>query len=116
MPDWTPTFGVKSLATRRRMRMTVTLGTRCQRLRPSLRGCHRCLIEYDAAKNGRDAPCEQPSLCPRGHTFYRGAHDFHVFCFAQRDHAEKFLTQFGGEMIDPKDQPRWPRGGRGDDQ
>jgi hypothetical protein len=51
---------------------------------------------------------EKLSLCPRGHTFYRGARDFHVFCFAEREHAETFQRQFGGEFIDPEDRPRWP--------
>jgi hypothetical protein len=31
-----------------------------------------------------------------------------VFCFAERDHAEKFRDRFGGEFIDPKGRPKWP--------
>lgn len=35
---------------------------------------------------------------------------FHV---AAKADAEKFQARFGGEIIDPKDMPRWPgRGGR----
>ena len=45
---------------------------------------------------------ESLSLCPRGHTFYHGARDYHVFCFAEREQAERFQQQFGGELIDPK--------------
>jgi hypothetical protein len=49
-----------------------------------------------------------PSLCPRGHTFLRDDVYFNVFCFTEREHAERFHAQFGGEMIKPKDRPRWP--------
>jgi hypothetical protein len=31
-----------------------------------------------------------------------------VFCFAEREHAEKFRARFGGEFIDPKLRPKWP--------
>jgi hypothetical protein len=31
-----------------------------------------------------------------------------VFCFAHREHAEKFRDRFGGEFIDPKSRPKWP--------
>ena len=53
---------------------------------------------------------EKLSLCPRGHFFYRDGVGFNVFCFAEREHAERFLQQFAGEFIDPKDRPRWPGG------
>ena len=52
---------------------------------------------------------EKLSLCKRGHTFYRDNKWFNVFCFAEREHAARFTARFGGEMIDPKDRPRWPR-------
>jgi hypothetical protein len=52
--------------------------------------------------------CEGLSLCPRGHHFRRNDTDFTVFCFSERAHAEKFLTRFGGELIDPKHRPKWP--------
>jgi hypothetical protein len=31
-----------------------------------------------------------------------------VFCFADRELAEKFRERFGGELLDPKDRPKWP--------
>ncbi len=52
--------------------------------------------------------CAGLSLCPRGHAFRRHDHDMIVFCFAQRAHAESFCAHFAGEVIAPKDRPRWP--------
>jgi hypothetical protein len=48
------------------------------------------------------------SLCNRGHTFVRDSQYMNVFCFADREHAQRFASEFGGEIIDPKDRPRWP--------
>ena len=48
------------------------------------------------------------SLCDRGHSFRRDDADMNVFCFAEREDAEKFQRRFGGEFIDPKDRPKWP--------
>jgi hypothetical protein len=53
--------------------------------------------------------CEGLSLCLRGHFFRRNDVDYTVFCFADREHAEQFQVRFGGEFIDPKARPRWPR-------
>jgi hypothetical protein len=52
--------------------------------------------------------CKDLSLCDRGHSFYRDGTDFSVFCFAKREHAEQFRTRFGGELLDPKNRPKWP--------
>ena len=52
--------------------------------------------------------CKGLSLCPRGHSFYRDKTDFNVYCVAEFEHAKQFCARFGGEMIDPKDQPKWP--------
>jgi hypothetical protein len=41
----------------------------------------------------------------RGHSFYRNGTDMNVFCFAEREHAERFREHFGGELIDPKVRP-----------
>ena len=41
--------------------------------------------------------CEEPSLCERGHSFYRDGVDRSVFCFAEREDAEKFHGRFGGD-------------------
>jgi hypothetical protein len=51
---------------------------------------------------------EHLSPCDRGHSFYRDGTDFNVFCFAEGEHAEKFRARFGGEIIDPKNRPKWP--------
>jgi hypothetical protein len=45
--------------------------------------------------------CEDLSLCPRGHAVYHEGQWWNVFCFAEKDHAEKFRQQFGGETFDP---------------
>jgi hypothetical protein len=52
--------------------------------------------------------CEGLSLCDRGDAFRHDDVDMNVFCFAQREHAERFCDRFGGEFIDPKDRPKWP--------
>ena len=54
---------------------------------------------------------ERLSLCPRTHSFRQDDIDMLVFCFADREHAEKFREGFGGDLIDPKTRPRW-RGAR----
>lgn len=51
---------------------------------------------------------EHLSHCDRGHHFYRDGVGFNVHCFAEREHAERFQQRFSGEIIDPKDRPRWP--------
>lgn len=53
--------------------------------------------------------CNDLSLCPRGHHFYRDGKDFNVYCFAEREHAELFRQRFGGEMHDARSEPRWWR-------
>jgi len=52
--------------------------------------------------------CKDLSLAPRGHTFVRGAEYINVWCFEDEEDAQKFIGQFGGEMLDPEDRPRWP--------
>lgn len=54
--------------------------------------------------------CRELSLCARGHSFYRENRDYHVFCFAIREHAESFAKRFRGEFMDAKDRPTWPHG------
>lgn len=57
--------------------------------------------------------CRDLSLCERGHSFVRGDEYWNVFCFAEREHAERFQQRFGGDFIDPKDRPKWPGKARG---
>jgi len=52
--------------------------------------------------------CAPLSLAPRGHWFRRGDTDYKVWCFAKRGDAEAFMAHFGGEIISPKERPRWP--------
>ncbi len=52
--------------------------------------------------------CQGLSLCNRGHTFVRDRQYINVFCFSDPEHAQRFATEFGGEMIDPETRPRWP--------
>jgi len=44
----------------------------------------------------------------RRHSYRHNDVDMTVFCFAEREHAEKFRARFGGEFIDPKLRPKWP--------
>lgn len=39
--------------------------------------------------------CAGLSLCIRGHTFVRDTQYVDVFCFADRDHAQRFEKEFG---------------------
>jgi hypothetical protein len=45
--------------------------------------------------------CADLSLCRRGHSIVKGDQWHDVYCFAEREHAEKFLVRFGGEWFDP---------------
>ena len=53
--------------------------------------------------------CTDLSLCDRGHYFYRHGIGYNAYCFAHLEHAQRFMARFGGELIKPKDRPRWPR-------
>jgi hypothetical protein len=46
--------------------------------------------------------CKDLSLCPRGHAVHRDDQWWQVFCFAEQEHAEKFMQRFGGEKFDPR--------------
>ena len=47
--------------------------------------------------------CKDLSLCPRGHSVFRDEW-FNIYCFAEREHAEKFIRRFAGEPFDPRDR------------
>lgn len=45
--------------------------------------------------------CKELSLCPKGHAFKSMDREWwNVFCFAEREHAEKFKQRFGGEWFE----------------
>lgn len=69
---------------------------------------HKLHRDFCAGRAKPSAPEGALSLCPRGHCFRRDDTDFHIYCFAEREHAERFKDRFGGELISPKDRPRWP--------
>lgn len=45
--------------------------------------------------------CAGLSLCPRGHSYVEADVWMRVFCFAEKEHAERFRERFGGEPFDP---------------
>ena len=45
--------------------------------------------------------CADLTLCSRGHAVYHDGEWFHVYCFSDPAHAEKFMDRFGGEKFDP---------------
>jgi hypothetical protein len=49
-----------------------------------------------------------PVVMEPGLTFVRDSEYLNVFCFADRDQAQRFEKEFVGAMIAPKDRPRWP--------
>lgn len=58
--------------------------------------------------------CRNLSLCNRGHSVFEKEW-FHVYCFAEPEHAERFMKQFGGEKFDPPQRGRgnsWARWNR----
>jgi hypothetical protein len=51
--------------------------------------------------------CEGLPLCARGHSVVGPDNEWwDVFCFAERQHAEKFKERFGGEWFDPTKRGR----------
>lgn len=40
--------------------------------------------------------CKDLSLCPRGHAVFPEDEWWNVYCFAEAQHADKFIAQFGG--------------------
>ena len=47
--------------------------------------------------------CKELSLCRRGHSVIGPDNDWwNVYCFAEKEHAEKFKERFGGEWFDPE--------------
>jgi hypothetical protein len=50
--------------------------------------------------------CADLSLYPRGHSIFKDDKWHHVYCFAEREHAERFQARFGGEWCDPTQRGR----------
>jgi hypothetical protein len=50
--------------------------------------------------------CRDLTLCPRGHSVFHNNEWFQVYCFAEAEHAAKFMARFGGERFDPDDRGR----------
>ena len=50
--------------------------------------------------------CKELSLCSRGYSFKRDREWWNVFCFAEREHAEKFKERLGGEWVETKKRGR----------
>src|SRR5689334_9823482 len=65
----------------------------------------RCLSEKTVSPQGRfpadEAEARELSLCARGHSVNDGKDWYTVFCFAEPEHAAKFMARFGGERFDP---------------
>jgi len=61
----------------------------------------RCLSEKTVSPQGRfpadEAEARELSLCARGHSVNDGKDWYTVFCFAEPEHAAKFMARFGGE-------------------
>jgi hypothetical protein len=53
--------------------------------------------------------CADLSLCSRGHSLVKNDEWHQVFCFAAKEHAEKFMARFGGEWFDPSTRGRGHR-------
>ena len=60
--------------------------------------------------------CKKLLRCDRGHSIFHEDRHYLVHCFAVRDHAEKFMAEYGGEWFDPRDRGKgldwnkWYRG------
>lgn len=52
--------------------------------------------------------CENLSLAPLRHCFVRDGRYINVWCFAKLEDAELFAAKYGGEILNPKDRPKWP--------
>lgn len=46
------------------------------------------------------------SVCERGHTVHDGKQMYHVYCFADPEHAALFKKALGGEDFNPRERGR----------
>jgi hypothetical protein len=77
---------------------------------------HQIALPAAVLLNGGDktvrAFCDDLSLCARGHAVFHEGQWWNVYCFADAEHAETFMRQFGGEKFDPKERGKgnnWAR-------
>ena len=61
-------------------------------------------VSFNGGYNVIQAFCEDFSICKRGHSVFHDDQWWNVYCFADAEHAEKFMRQFGGEKFDPRQQ------------
>ena len=54
----------------------------------------------------QDEFCKGLSRCVRGHFLSHDDKMFVVHCFSLKEDAEKFMAQFGGEWLDPRERGR----------
>jgi hypothetical protein len=59
-------------------------------------------VSLNGGYNVVRAFCDDLSLCARGHAVFHEDRWWNVYCFADAEHAQKFMRQFGGERFDPK--------------
>jgi hypothetical protein len=75
---------------------------------------HQVAVPADTVRGANYPPTHDRaafrSLCDRGHSFFRDDRHYVVLCFAERADAAHFMERFGGDLIDPKDRPRWGGG------
>ena len=61
--------------------------------------------------------CRDLTPCTRGHALHHDGQWFHVYCFKESAHAQKFMERFGGEKFSPVERGRgvnWARWRRHD--
>jgi hypothetical protein len=70
---------------------------------------HQVALPAPASRNGEYKTiydfCKSLSLSPRGQSVFRDEW-YIVYCFADREHAEKFMARFGGEPFNPGDRSK----------
>ena len=56
--------------------------------------------------------CKDLALCSPGHSLFHDKEWFHVYCFSDPAHAERFRVRFGGEKFNPQESGKgnnWAR-------
>ena len=58
------------------------------------------------ANKGTPSMSKDLSLCARGHRVVWENDWYNIYCFAQREYAETFMSQFGREWFAPRERGR----------